>query len=180
VVFPPFGAYMWPNAKVTLTACATSGLQVSYAASSTGNICTVTGTELSMTRPGLCTVTASQAGDATFAPAAPVTGTFQVDQQVVTAQWASPPTSITVGSSAIFTLKVSSPSGPITEGGLSLFTGYGNACTGNANYTLSNGNNVFSFKVTGAAVGECSVQGTINGDFDIADGKVPIITVTIN
>ena len=63
---------------ITVTATASSGLPVSFTAS--GN-CTASGTDgstISALGPGSCTVTAHQAGNAQFAPAADVARSFQI------------------------------------------------------------------------------------------------------
>ena len=59
----------------TLSATATSGLDVSFAAAGP---CSVVGNELTVSAVGTCTVTASQPGDATFGPAADVEQSFEV------------------------------------------------------------------------------------------------------
>ena len=60
---------------LTLTASASSGLAVSYAAS--GN-CTVAGNVVTATAVGSCTITASQAGNAGYLPAPNVVQTFAI------------------------------------------------------------------------------------------------------
>jgi hypothetical protein len=60
-----------------LSASASSGLPVTIA-STTASVCTVSGTTLTLVAAGTCSLTANQAGDATYAPAAPVTRTFKV------------------------------------------------------------------------------------------------------
>jgi hypothetical protein len=68
----------------TVSATASSGLPVSFAAS--GN-CTVGGTLVTLTGPGSCTITASQAGNGTYAPAPAVPQAF-----TIAAPPAGPPT----------------------------------------------------------------------------------------
>ena len=63
--------------QLTLSATATSGLPVAFA-SSTTNICTVSGTTANLANTGTCSIVASQAGNGTYAPATPVTQTFTV------------------------------------------------------------------------------------------------------
>jgi hypothetical protein len=65
-----FGA---PDFRVSATA--TSGLVVSFAASGK---CTISGTTVHLTGAGSCTVTASQPGDANFNPAPDVARTFSI------------------------------------------------------------------------------------------------------
>ena len=65
--------------SVPLTASATSGLAVSFASNSMA-ICTVAGSVATMIAAGQCSITASQAGNASYAAAAPVTQTFAQTQ----------------------------------------------------------------------------------------------------
>jgi hypothetical protein len=63
---------------LTLTATASSGLAVSYA-SSTTSVCTVSGSAATFLAAGTCTITASQAGNASYAAAASVSQSFTVN-----------------------------------------------------------------------------------------------------
>jgi len=65
------------GSTLLLGASATSGLPISYS-SSTTNVCTVSGSSLSLIAAGGCTVTASQSGNALYAAAASVSQTFTV------------------------------------------------------------------------------------------------------
>ena len=65
------------DSPVTLTATASSNLPVSYS-SSTPTVCTVSGATVTLVKIGLCTITASQTGDATYKAAPPVTQSFNV------------------------------------------------------------------------------------------------------
>ena len=62
---------------VTLTGTASSGLPVIYASGST-DVCTVSGSTLTLAKAGTCAVTASQPGDGKYAPADSRTGSFPV------------------------------------------------------------------------------------------------------
>jgi hypothetical protein len=62
---------------VTLSASASSGLPVSFR-SGTPAVCAVSGTTVTTTAPGTCTITASQGGNTDYAPAADVQRSFQV------------------------------------------------------------------------------------------------------
>jgi uncharacterized protein YjiK/phosphodiesterase/alkaline phosphatase D-like protein len=70
------------DAPFTVSATASSGLPVSFAAS--GN-CTVSGATVTITAAGSCTITASQPGDANFSPAPEVSQTFTIARAKVTA-----------------------------------------------------------------------------------------------
>ena len=61
----------------TISATASSGLPVTFA-STTPTVCTVSGSTVTILAPGTCSITASQAGNASFAPATPVTQSFAV------------------------------------------------------------------------------------------------------
>ena len=65
------------SAPLTLSATASSGLAVTFA-STTPSVCTVSGNTVTVVGTGTCSVTASQAGNANFAPAASVTQAFSV------------------------------------------------------------------------------------------------------
>jgi hypothetical protein len=72
----PSNAYLGgPN--YTVAATATSGLPVTFA-STTGSVCTVSGSTVSFVGTGTCTVSASQAGNSLYAAAPTVTQSFTV------------------------------------------------------------------------------------------------------
>jgi len=60
-----------------ISASTTSGLPVTFTSNTTG-VCTVSGTTVTLVSIGTCSITASQAGNATYAAAASVTETFTV------------------------------------------------------------------------------------------------------
>ena len=69
----------------TVSASSDSGLPVSFAASGP---CTVSGSTVHITGPGSCTITASQAGDGVFKPAADVSQTFAITKHPQTITFA--------------------------------------------------------------------------------------------
>jgi hypothetical protein len=73
---PPTGTKV--GKPITLSASASSGLQVSFA-SSTPAVCTVSGSAVTTMVVGACMITASQSGNASYAPAQDVTQSFQVN-----------------------------------------------------------------------------------------------------
>lgn len=84
----------------------TSGLPVTYTATGPATTSGTNGTTLTITGAGTVTVTANQAGNSTYAPASPVTQSFQVNPAILTftadnltmAQGSTPPTlTYTVG-----------------------------------------------------------------------------------
>ena len=70
---------------LTLSATATSGLTVSFA-STTPSVCTVSGATATFLTAGTCSITASQAGNATYAAATPVSQSFTVNASGLLAQ----------------------------------------------------------------------------------------------
>ncbi len=101
------------SVPVTLSATASSALPVSFA-STTTSVCTVSGTAATLVAVGTCTIQATQAGNATYAGAASVSQSFQVEAATFTIT--SNPTSATVtpGQSAVFTFTVT-PQGSYTS-----------------------------------------------------------------
>ncbi|OUD12297.1 MBG domain-containing protein [Thioflexithrix psekupsensis] len=73
----PFLQETAPGSSQTLTATASSGLTVNYSAS--GN-CTVSGDQVTANDAGMCTVTASQAGDAQYNAASDVVRSFDMSK----------------------------------------------------------------------------------------------------
>jgi Fibronectin type III domain len=63
----------------TVSASASSGLLVSFG-SDTPGVCSVSGSVVTTVKPGTCTITATQDGNADFAPAPDQTQSFQVDR----------------------------------------------------------------------------------------------------
>jgi hypothetical protein len=77
ITFDALASKTYGDADFTVSATASSGLPVSFSA--TDN-CTVSGNTVHLTGAGFCTITASQAGNATYAPAADVSRTFTIAQ----------------------------------------------------------------------------------------------------
>ena len=70
ITFPSPGRHAYGDAPFALSATASSGLPVTYA---TSGPCSVSGSTMTITGFGRCSVTASQGGNASFHPALPVT-----------------------------------------------------------------------------------------------------------
>ena len=77
ITFPGQSDIKLTAGPVTLGATASSGLAVTYA-SQTSNVCSVTGSTVTLLTTGTCTIEASQAGTATVFEAAPVSISFTV------------------------------------------------------------------------------------------------------
>jgi len=79
ITFGALSNLMLGSAPFTLAATASSGLPVSFA-STTTSVCTVSGTTATLVAVGACTIQATQAGNATYSAATPVSQSFQVTQ----------------------------------------------------------------------------------------------------
>ncbi len=77
ISFPDLNLVTFGAAPFSLTAAATSGLPVSFA-STAQSVCNISGNTVTLTGIGTCSITASQAGNGTFAAASPLTRTFSV------------------------------------------------------------------------------------------------------
>jgi sugar lactone lactonase YvrE len=91
---------------LTLTATASSGLPVTYTSSTTG-VCTVSSTTATFLTGGTCTIVASQAGNADYSAATPVSQSFRVNLQAQTITFGAIPTQ-TVGTPLALTATASS------------------------------------------------------------------------
>jgi uncharacterized protein (TIGR03437 family) len=78
ITFGPLSNQVLGTAPFALTATASSGLAVTFA-SNTPSVCTVSGVTVTMVAVGTCSIAASQAGNANYAAAAPVTQSFTVN-----------------------------------------------------------------------------------------------------
>ena len=76
ITFAPLADKTYGDPDFTVSATASSGLTVSFAASGQ---CTVSGTTVHLTAPGSCTITASQGGDSNYSAATDVPRTFQIN-----------------------------------------------------------------------------------------------------
>jgi streptogramin lyase len=136
------------SAPFLLSATASSSLPVSFA-SLTTSVCTVSGSTSTLVALGTCTIQATQAGNAAYTAATPVSQSFQVTQQSPTSQ------TITFGSlssqalgSAPFTLSATASSGlPVSFASLTTAV-----CT------------VSGSTSTLVAAGTCTIQATQAGN----------------
>jgi hypothetical protein len=88
ITFGPLADKTFGDADFGLTATASSGLAVTYAASGT---CTVSGSTVHIVGAGPCSITASQAGNSDYNPAPDVTQAFTIDPADQTITFAAIP-----------------------------------------------------------------------------------------
>ncbi len=99
ITFGPLSNLFLGSTPPPLSATASSGLTVSFAPAA-GSGCTVSGTTVTLTAVGTCTIVASQPGNASYVAAAPVTQSFTISADVLSyasAGIGSPLTSSTFG-----------------------------------------------------------------------------------
>lgn len=90
ITFPSLGNITLGGIAPTLAATASSGLTLSYASTTTG-VCTVSGSSITVLTGGTCSITASQAGDATYGAAANVSKSFTITAPAVTNTYVQTP-----------------------------------------------------------------------------------------
>ncbi|RZJ96848.1 MAG: hypothetical protein EON88_05515, partial [Brevundimonas sp.] len=100
------------DSPLTVSATASSGLTVTFFSDTTA-ICTVSGTSLTLLQTGTCTIRAEQAGDASYAAAAPVSRSFAVTPANLDIS-ADPATGLVVGDSYSQTSTASGGVAPYT------------------------------------------------------------------
>ena len=97
IAFGPLSNKTLGSGPVALTATASSGLAVTYASNSI-SVCTVSGTTVTLLATGACSITASQAGNGTYAAATPVIQTFTITSGTQTITFDAIPNQILGGS----------------------------------------------------------------------------------
>jgi len=107
ITFGPLADLVLPHAALTLTASASSNLGVTFGAV---GACSIAGNTLSIDGAGGCVVTASQPGDASFAPASDVLRSFIIGKAEQTITFALPAGPFTYGD-APFQISATSSSG---------------------------------------------------------------------
>ncbi len=99
ISFGALGNVVLGTGAVTLSATASSGLAVVFTSNS-GSVCTVLGASVTLVGYGSCSITASQVGNSTYAPAAAVTQVFSVSPVT---PWATSVTPNTVAAGSLAT-----------------------------------------------------------------------------
>ncbi|RZJ27259.1 MAG: hypothetical protein EON85_11590, partial [Brevundimonas sp.] len=159
ISFPALANAPLSASPLSLSATASSGLTVAFG-SSTTTVCTVSGTALTLLQTGTCTITASQAGDAGYTAAAPVSRSFTVTPSalVLTTNGA---TGTTVGASYSQTNTAS--------GGVAPYSYALNAGAFPPGVTLA--------PATGIASGTPTIAGTFSYRLQVTDSQGAPVTV---
>jgi len=148
ITFGALSNLMLGSAPFTLTATASSSLPVSFA-SLTTSVCTVSGTTATLVAAGMCVIQATQAGNATYAAATPVSQGFQVTQQSQTSQTITfgALSNMALGSAPVTLSATASSELPVSFASLTT-----SVCT------------VSGTTATLVAVGTCTIQATQSGN----------------
>ncbi|MGB2860591.1 MAG: MBG domain-containing protein [Candidatus Microthrix parvicella] len=154
---PPDTALSSGPIDVSGEVAATSGLPATIV-SNTPTVCTVSGATVSLVNTGTCALTASQDGDNAFAPATPVTQSFEVTPGAQTITLDAP-TTMMFGETA--TVSASSTSGlPVV-------------------LAVSGGCTLDGSMLTATAAGSCVVTASQAGDTNWAPATPAVQTITI-
>lgn len=151
ITFNALSSVTYGGPPIALTATASSGLAVSYSSSNTA-VATVSGSTVTIVGVGSTNITASQAGDGTWAAATPVVQSLTVAKADQTISILAPsyklptdpPFAVTATASSGLTCTLSILSGPATilNGVVTLTGALGDVViratqAGNANYTAA-------------------------------------------
>ena len=180
ITFAPLAGKTFGDADFTVSATASSGLPVSFSAHDN---CTVSGSTVHLTGAGSCTITASQAGDSTYAPAADVSQAFSIARASQTITFAALANKtfgdpdFTVSATATSGLAVSfSASGNCTVSGATVHLTSAGSCTitasqaGSANYNAA-ANVLRTFTINPAPAGTpLSISSTTEGTLSFSSG----------
>ncbi len=161
ITFGTLTAQAFGATPPALGATATSGLAVSYLSNSP-SICTLSGTAITLVNVGTCSITASQTGNSTFAPATPITQTFAVNQGLQTINFGTI-SAVTLPASA-FTLTATATSG--------LAVSYASTTTSICTVSGSS--------LTPVAAGTCSITASQPGSTNWAAASPVVQSFTIN
>jgi hypothetical protein len=170
ITFAPLVGKTWGDADFTVSATASSGLPVSFAASGS---CTTSGATVHIIGAGSCTVTASQAGDANYSAAPDVPQTFAIAKANQTITFGplgnkvlgAADFGISATASSGLTVAFSASGSCAVSGATVHLTGAG-SCTlnakqaGNANYNAAT-NVSRTFAITRPASRKCTVPRVI-------------------
>jgi hypothetical protein len=144
------------DAPFTVSAAASSGLPVSFAASGS---CAMNGAVVTLTGAGNCAITASQAGDANFSPALNVSRTFSIAKaDSTTTILADTPDPSVVGQQVTVGFKVSAKTGSGAPTGSVTVTDGVDSCSG----TVAAGSCVLTLSAAGARTLRATYAGDTN------------------
>ena len=95
IAFAAPDTHQYGDPDLALDATASSGLAVAFSTAA-GGPCSLAGTTLHLDHAGICTITSTQPGDATYLPAPPLVRSFTIMREASSLRWDAPAT-ITYG-----------------------------------------------------------------------------------
>jgi hypothetical protein len=155
ITFGPLSNVVYGGPPITVSAAATSGLQVSFSAGPSA-VCTNVGATVTVTGGGTCTVQATQVGDGTWAAATPVSQSFTVTPESQTISFGALPNQV-LGAAPFAVSASASSQLPVT------FTSLAATVCGVANGTVSI-----------SSLGTCTIQAAQIGNASYA--AAPVVT----
>jgi sugar lactone lactonase YvrE len=173
---PPVTSYTYAsNGTFSLSATATSNLAVSFA-STTASICSVSGSTVTILSGGTCTIKATQAGNASYNAAAPVSVNFTIGLATPAVAVSSGLNPVLLSNPVTFTAKVTatagSPTGTVNFLDGTTVIGSGLLASGTATFTTSS-----------LALGSHTISAAYLGDTNFSvtgSGSLPQSVITIN
>ena len=171
ITFPNPGPQAFGVAPITLTASSTSGLLITYTV--TSGPAMVSGSTLTITGVGSVTVQATQAGNANYTAATPVSVTFATGMTATTTTLATSVATVLLQSNVTLTATVASqnatPAGSVTfmDGAKQL----GSATLGNAGTA--------TLTLTTLALGSHSITAVYAGNLDFVGSASSATTVSV-
>lgn len=167
IYFPAPGSHSYPDSHVVLRACASSGLPISYALASNTN-CLLTGADLDVvSAPADCTVVATQAGNASWAPAGAVSRGFHVSNQYVDGSWggAAPSVPISRQAGSFVVQVILSSTSSFQVGDVAVASDNEAVCqSADAGTVTANGSATLSLTITlGGPTGSCTLTMQVTG-----------------
>jgi hypothetical protein len=161
ITFNPPADQSMVDGSLVLSPTASSGL-TPLLSSSTPTFCTVSGMTVTFVSAGVCTITANQAGSATYAAAAPVSHSFDIDQAAQTITFVQPADVLMNGGP--FALAPTASSGLVPV----LSSTTPGVCT------------VSGFAVTLVGAGTCTIQANQSGDASYTAATPVTRSFTVN
>ncbi len=172
ITFPAIAAKVFGNAPFAVSATATSSLPVTIAV--TSGPATISGNTVTLTGAGTVTLTATQAGNANYSAATPVTQRFTVSAAVSTTTLTASASAIIAGQPVTFTATVQSGATLVPSGTVNFYNG----TTLLGAKTVTNGVATFTTS-TLAAGGNPAFTASYVGTVDYAASTSATVMVTV-
>jgi MBG domain len=170
IAFGPLGGKTYGDGDFTVSASASSGLAVSFAASGS---CTISASTVQISGAGSCSITASQAGNDDYEPASDVTQSFSIAQRAQTITF-DPLPNKTYGDAAFTVGATGGGSGnPLT------FTSSGK-CTVTGNTVAIEGAGSCAVTADQAGNADYAAAESVSRSFEIAKGSATLSLSNLN